>query len=71
MTYDPTDPNDPLRHRFLDRRDFDGEWKMPIEAKIANGLGVSPDRFRELEASGVHIEQVPRRMRTLARLAGA
>ena len=70
MTYDPTDPDDPLRHKFLERRSFDGEYKMPVEQKIANGLGVSSDKLMELRDAGVHVERVPRRIRTLARLAG-
>lgn len=70
MTYDPSNPDDPLRHKFLDRRNFDGEFKVPVEDKIAAGLGVDPAKFVELREAGVHVERVPRRIRSLARIAG-
>lgn len=41
MTYDPDDPNDPLRHTYLKRKKY-SNIAMPIEVKIANGLGVEP-----------------------------
>ena len=70
MNYDPTDPEDPLRHRFLDRR-RDGGYVMPISEKIANGLGVPEERFREIAGDGVHVERVPRNLRRrLARTLG-
>lgn len=39
--YDPNDPNDPLRHNFLKRKKY-SSFAMPIEVKVANGLGVEP-----------------------------
>jgi hypothetical protein len=39
--YDPNNPDDPLRHRYLDRAKR-SSYAMPIEVKIANGLGVPP-----------------------------
>lgn len=41
MTYDPNDPNDPLRHNFLKRKKY-SDFALPIEVKVANGLGVDP-----------------------------
>ena len=39
MTYNPNDPKDPLRHNYLARVDRSNERCVPIEEKIANGLG--------------------------------
>ncbi len=39
MTYNPNDPKDPLRHNYLARVDRSNERCLPIEVKIANGLG--------------------------------
>lgn len=41
MNYDPNDLDHPLRHRYLDRAKR-SNYAMPIEVKIANGLGVKP-----------------------------
>lgn len=39
--YSPDDLTHPLRHRYLDRAER-SSFAMPIEVKIANGLGVPP-----------------------------
>lgn len=69
--YDPTDPDDPLRHRFLDRKADERRGVMPISRKIANGLGVPEEKFREIKGDGVHVERVdPNFRRRLARMLG-
>lgn len=40
-SYSVDDLDHPLRHRYLDRAKY-SSFAMPIEVKIANGLGVSP-----------------------------
>jgi len=74
MSYDPNDPNDPLRHKFLERKSHDGEYVMPLNEKIANGLGVDPAVFREkikeIHGDGVHVERVPTKIRHLLRFMG-
>lgn len=68
--YDPADPDDPLRHRFLDRKG-DGGYVMPLGDKVANGLGVPAERFREIAGDGVHVERVDANFRRrLARMLG-
>ena len=46
MTYNPNDPNDPLRHKFLERKTYDG-YVMPIGEKIANALGTTPEQLEQ------------------------
>lgn len=55
--YDPNDPNDPLRHKFLLRKEY-SDFKIPWDVKVANGLGVKP-------LSGV--QRVAARMRSRGR----
>ena len=72
MTYNPNDPNDPLRHKFLERKTYDG-YVMPIDEKIANALGTTPDQLeqvRQVQSDGVHVERVPRKIRSLLRAMG-
>lgn len=73
MTYDPNDPNDPLRHKFLLRKSHEGEYVMPINEKIANGLGIEAAAFtkvQEAQRDGVHMERVPTKIRHLLRMMG-
>lgn len=39
MTYNPDDPNDPLRHNFLLRKQY-SDFKIPWDVKVANAFGV-------------------------------
>ena len=58
VSYDPNDPDDPLRHQYL-KRAKRSDFAVPIAEKVAAGLGVAvPKGFGE-----VHAEQVPRTLR--------
>jgi hypothetical protein len=75
MTYNPNDPNDPLRHNYLARVDRSNDRRMPIEEKIANGLGGN-DRQGFFVAQTRHSPVsegnfVLRSVRTVARTFGA
>lgn len=73
MSYDPNNPNDPLRHKFLERKSHEGEYVMPIDRKIANGLGIDQSAFEKIRAAqdnGVHVERVPTKIRHLLRMMG-
>lgn len=73
VQYDPSDPNDPLRHNYLARKP-ESATTIPIEQKIANGLGVTEVTRVELvvpDGGSVHAEQVPLGFRKrLARTLG-
>lgn len=58
VSYDPNDPDDPLRHQYL-KRAKRSDFAVPLAEKVAAGLGVPvPDNFGE-----VHVERVPRTLR--------
>lgn len=55
--YDPNDPNDPLRHKYLERAKR-STFAVPLTEKVAAGLGVPAEAFK-----GVQAERVPRTLR--------
>lgn len=59
--YDPNDPNDPLRHKYLERAKR-STFAIPLRRKVAAGLGVAEDAF-----DGIHVERVPRTFRARAK----
>ena len=74
MTYNPNDPNDPLRHNYLARVDRSNEPCLPIEVKIANGLGNDRQGFFIAQTRHTPVPEgnfVLRSVRTVARTFGA
>lgn len=55
--YDPNDPNDPLRHKFLERKVY-SDFKIPWDVKVANAFNARPMS---------PVQRVAARMRSLGR----